>query len=57
MPTAQLDDTLLLIELETAKKYEAELAAQAVLWKLLVLERDLTIADVKKESDSDTRIC
>jgi len=26
----QLDDTLLLIELETAKKYEAELAAQAV---------------------------
>jgi len=28
-PNVQLDDTLLLIELETAKKYEAELAAKA----------------------------
>lgn len=33
-------------------KTEAE-HLESLLWKLLELERDLTIADVKKESDTD----
>jgi len=33
-------------------KTEAE-HLESLLWKLLELERDLTVADIKKESDSD----
>lgn len=33
-------------------KTEAE-HLESLLWRLLELERDLTVADVKKESDSD----